>query len=331
MAMNFTDTFSYPSQLLCPAFLDFFNWVTLPTWVKALKWIDLGALGVVLVFVILVMLLRTFFPKVGAIAWVTAKEAVQQPLFLILTLLGLFALFIFLFLPYNTLGEDIVLVITQGLTLIKLIAVFLAIWTASTSIADEIDGKTALMILAKPVGRRSFIVGKYFGVIISVTVIFLILAIFFTNTVSYKLVYDARESSKEIPTDIECFWTIISILPGLVLAYLETMILAAIAVMISTRLSLLPNLTISFSIYILGHLVPQIVQSSVGQLPMVEFIGNVSCAILPALDYFSMETAIAMKKDLSWGYVMWATLYAFVYYILSLVLSLLFFETRDLA
>lgn len=300
-------------------------------WIKALKWIDLGALGFVVAFALFVLLLRAFFPKVGAIAWVTAKEAIQQPLFLILMVLGLFALFIFLFLPYNTLGEDIVLVITQGLTLVKLISVFLAIWTASTTISEEIEGKTALMVLAKPVGRRSFIIGKYIGVMIAVSIIFLVLGIFFTNTVSYKVVYDAREASKEIPAAWECLQRIIDILPGLALAYLETMVLAAIAVAISTRLSLLPNLTISFSIYILGHLVPQIVQSSVGQLPMVVFIGDLSCAILPVLDHFSMESAIAMNESLPWSYVGFATLYASVYCILSLLVSLLLFEERDLA
>lgn len=303
----------------------------LPPWVKALKWIDLGALGVVAVFIAIVMLIRFAFPKVGAIAWVTTKEAVQQPLFMILMFVGLFALFIFLFLPYNTLGEDIVLVITQGLTLVKLIAVFLAIWTASNTIADEIEGKTALMILAKPVGRRSFIIGKYLGVMIAVSIIFLVLGIFFLNTVSYKVVYDAREASKDVPTAIECFMRIYGILPGLALEYFETMVLAAIAVAISTRLSLLPNLTISFAIYILGHLVPQIVQSSVGQFDVVRFIGNLSSAVLPVLDHFSMESAIAMNQNLPWNYVGVAFVYAMLYCLMSLLLSLLLFESRDLA
>jgi len=312
------------------AFLDSI-WNSAPPWIKALQWIDLGALGVVVAFCVLVLLFRAIFPKVGAIAWVTTKEAIQQPLFLILTILGLFALFIFLFLPYNTLGEDIVMVITQGLTLIKLMAVFLAIWTASTSIADEIEGKTALMILAKPVGRRSFVIGKFLGVMIAVTILFLILGIFFANTISYKLVYDARESAKEIPSALECLGKIVEILPGLVLAYLETMILAAVAVAISTRLTLLPNLTISLSIYILGHLVPQIVQSSVGQLPMVAFVGELSSAVLPVLDHFSMETAVAMKRTLPWAYVLWAALYAAIYCLVALLVSLLLFEERDLA
>ena len=307
------------------------SWSQLPSWIRALQWIDLGALGVVVAFAVIVFLIRLLMPKIGAIAWVTAKESVQQPLFIILILLGLAALFIFLFLPYNTMGEDIVLVVTQGLTVVKLLAIFLAIWTASTTIADEIEGKTALMVLAKPVGRRSFIIGKFLGVMIAVSVMFLILGIFFTNTVSFKIVYDAREASKDVPDAIECFNYIVDILPGLVLAYLETMIMAAVTVAISTRLSLLPNLTISFTVYILGHLIPEIVQSSANQLPMVTFIGDCASAFLPVLYHFSMESPIAMKMYLPWSYVFWAGIYALLYCLMALLLSLLLFEDRDLA
>lgn len=311
--------------------MNLFAALTIPSWIKGLYYIDLGAIGAFVLFGIIVYLIRNFLPKIGAVAWVTAKEALFQPLFLILTLLGLFALFIFLLIPYNTLGEDIKLVITQGLTVVMLISAFLAVWTASTTISDEIEGKTALMALSKPLSRRGFIIGKYIGVMIAVTLIFLILGTFFLNTVSYKVVYDARESSKDIPTAIECAQAVYDILPLLVLSYLETIVLAAIAIAISTRLPLLPNLTITLAIYLLGNLIPEIVQSSVGQLPMVGFVAELLSAVLPCLGHFNMETAIAMGITLPWTYVLWAILYAGLYCLAALIVSLLLFEDRDVA
>lgn len=304
----------------------------LPNWMKALTWIDSSALGVFVVFILLVYLLRMLFSKVGAIAWVTAKETLLQPLFLILVLAGCFGLFIFLFLPYHTLGEDIKIVISQGLTLVKLFAVFLAIWSASTSIADEIEGKTALMILAKPIGRPQFVIGKYFGLMIAVTTMFLILGLFFVNTIGYKLVYDAREAAKDIPTAIECYQYIINILPGLALAYFETIVLTAISVAISTRLSLLPNLTICLTIYALGHLVPMIVVSkAVSDMALVGFAANLVCAFIPVLDHFNMETAVAMNRSVPLDYLGVAGLYSLIFAGVAMVLSLLLFEDRDLA
>ncbi len=304
----------------------------LPNWMKALTWIDSSAIGVFVAFALLVVLFRMIFPKVGAIAWVTAKETLLQPLFLILVLAGCFGLFIFLFLPYHTLGEDIKIVVSQGLTLVKLFAVFLAIWSASTSIADEIEGKTALMILAKPVGRPQFVLGKYFGLMIAVTTIFLILGLFFVNTIGYKLVYDAREAAKDIPTAVECYQYIINILPGLALAYFETIVLTAISVAISTRLSLLPNLTICLTIYALGHLVPMIVVSkAVSEMALVGFAANLVCAFIPVLDHFNMETAVAMNRAVPLDYLGIAGLYSFIFALVAMVLSLLLFEDRDLA
>jgi len=304
--------------------------IVIPTWIQGLQYIVLGAAMAFLLFGIAVLLIRHYLPKIGAVAWITAKEALYQPLFVILTLVGLFALFIFLLIPYNTLGEDIKLVITQGLTVVKLFSVFLAVWTASSTIADELDGKTALMALAKPISRTKFILGKYTGVIIAVTLLFLILGTFFLCSVSYKVVYDARESSRDVPTAIECAEAVYNILPGLALAYLETLILAAIAIAISTRLPLLPNLTLVLIIYLLGNIAPIIVQASEGQNDIVVFVANLASVILPCLDHFNMETAVAMELAVPWGYVGLAFLYAMLYCGAMLVISLFLFEERDL-
>lgn len=304
----------------------------LPNWLRASAKIDYAAVGVLVGFILFLFLFRRFFPKVGAIAWVTAKETLLQPLFLILALAGIFGLFIFLFLSYHTLGEDIKIVVSQGLTLIKLLAVFLAVWTASTSISDEIEGKTALMILAKPVGRTQFVLGKYCGVMIAVSFLFLILGTFFVNSVGYKLVYEARELGKEIPTQAECYTYIIGILPGLLLSFFETIVLAAISVAISTRLSLLPNLTICLTIYALGHIVPLIVASNAAaSMPLVAFFANLVCAFLPVLDHFNLETAVAMDKTVPMNYVATSGLYSLLFALVALVLSLALFEDRDLA
>lgn len=305
--------------------------IVIPSWVEGLKYIDLGVVIVFLLFGGAVFLIRNSLPKIGAVAWVTAKEVLFQPLFVILALVGIFALFIFLLIPYNTLGEDIKLVITQGLIIVKLFSAFLAVWAASSTIAEELDGKTALMALAKPLGRVKFIIGKYAGVMIAVTLLFLILGAFFLNTVSYKVVYDARESSKDIPTAVECAEAVYKIVPQLGLAYMETVILAAIAIAISTRLPLLPNLTLVLIIYLLGNIAPSIVQASQDQNAIVVFVANIVSVILPCLDHFNMETAVAMGLPVPGLYVAWAFLYALLYCGAMLIVSLLLFEERDLA
>ncbi|MDR1478001.1 MAG: hypothetical protein LBJ00_03580 [Planctomycetaceae bacterium] len=305
--------------------------INVPAWVEGLKYIDLGILAVFLLFGASVFLFRDFVPRIGAVSWVTAKEALFQPLFIVLVLVGLFALFIFLLIPYNTLGEDIKLVKTQGLTIVTLIAAFFGVWSASSTVTDEIDGKTALMTLAKPISRLDFICGKYAGVMIAVTMLFLILGSFFLNTVSYKLVHDAREAAADVPSSIECAIAVYNVLPALALAYLQMIVLTAIAIAISTRLPILPNLTITLVIYLVGNLIPEIVQSSVGQIAMVAFVADIASAIVPSLGHFNSDTPIVMDVALSWGYVGLSIVYAGLYCFLALLVSLLLFEDRDLA
>ena len=114
---------------------------------------------------------------------------------------------------------------------------------------------------------------------------------------SYKVVYDSREVAKTEPTWQLCYLEMIAHVPGLVLAFLETVVLAAISVAISTRLPMLANLIVCASIYVLGHLVPMLVNSSVGKFEIVRFVGQFIATVLPVLDHFNIQAAVAAGAD----------------------------------
>src|SRR5690606_15726237 len=98
------------------------------------------------------------------IALATSKSEMAQPLYVVLLAIGAVAMVLFMIVPFNTLGEDIKLLKDSGMTLIMVLGLIQAVWSAGTSVADEIEGKTALTVLSKPVSRRSFLVGKYAGI-----------------------------------------------------------------------------------------------------------------------------------------------------------------------
>ena len=263
------------------------------TWLNPLWMVALGAAVAVGVLVGVFQLLRLIVPKIAAIAWATTKEAVSQPVFYTVLLIGVFALVLFPFIPYNTFGEDVKVVKDEGLTLIMVLSIALALWTASVSIAEEIEGRTALTLLSKPIGRRSFILGKFLGIVGPVAILFIIVGALFLATISYKVVYDARESAQPPPTQQDCQRAMVQVVPGLALAFMEAVVLTSICVAISTRLPMLPNLIICLSIYALGHLVPMLVNSTVGQFEIVVFVAGVFATILPVLEHFNIYAAIA--------------------------------------
>ena len=139
-------------------------------------------------------------PRLSAVALSTYKSEVAQPLFAILLGLGMTLLFIFLIVPYHTLGEDIKMLKDNGLTLIMVLAMVQAVWAAGTSVSEEVEGRTALTVLSKPITRRAFIGGKFLGIIWTVLLLFVVLGLWFLLMVAYKPIYDSRENSEAQPT-----------------------------------------------------------------------------------------------------------------------------------
>lgn len=288
------------------------------------------ALAVVAGFAVY-LAVRGLLPKVAAIASTTAREAALQPLYLILMLLGLAALWLFIYLPYNTFGEDIKLLKESGVTLVMLLAIFASLWTAGASIADEIEGHTAITLLSKPIRRWEFVVGKFVGTLAPAVLMFLLLGFVLLVTVSFKVVYDARETGNPEPLWQVCYYEMVSVLPGLVLALFETVVFTAIGVALSTRLPLIPNLVICLSIYALGHLTPLIVQSSIGQFEIVRFVGQLIATILPVLDHFKVPAGFERSAAVPLDYLLMAGLYCGLYSAVALLLGLFLFDDRDLA
>jgi ABC-type transport system involved in multi-copper enzyme maturation permease subunit len=219
----------------------------------------------------------------------------------------------------------------SGLMTIMVLAFLVAVWTASVSVADEIDGRTALTLLSKPISRREFVIGKFLGIIWANLLMFIILGAWMMVMVSYKVVYDARETANPEPAWQLCATEMLGTIPGLVLAFMETVVLTAISVAISTRLSILPNLVICGAIYALGHLGPLIVQSSFGQNEFVAFFGQLIALILPVLDHFNIQAAVAGGVPVPPAYLAWAGLYCVLYSAVAMLLALILFEDRDLA
>lgn len=290
-----------------------------------------GALAVVAAAAALYQLLRLVLPKLAAIALATGKEACLQPVFFVILIVGATALLIFPYIPYNTFGEDLKMLKDSGLNLILVLSIIMALWTASTSVADEIEGRTALTLLSKPITRRQFVLGKFLGIIGPVGIMFIVLGAVFLVTVSFKTVYEAKENALPTPTGGQCLFEIQQVVPGLVLAFLETVVMTAISVAISTRLPMLANLTICGAIYVLGHLVPALVSSVAGRFEIVAFVGRLIGILLPVLDHFNVQAAVATGTKVPAAYVGWALLYCTLYSTAAIFVALIMFEDRDLA
>lgn len=279
------------------------------------------------------LLQRTAMPKMTAVTLATAKTDFAQTVYLLVMAVGVFLLLLFIIVPMNTFGHDIKGMKTAGFALIPFLGLFVAIWSASTSLSEEIDGKTALTVLSKPVSRLDFILGKFTGIAWSTLFMCTVLGLVLLLGVSYKPVYDEREGADLQLTWQLCFGEMVQTIPGLVLVYLQVVVMTAISVAISTRLPFIPNLLICFTIWALGHLTPQLVQSQVvaEQMAPIVFFSQLIATVFPVLDHFDVQASVAGNRIVPLAYLGWCFVYATIYSTIAMLFALTLFEDRDLA
>ena len=98
-------------------------------------------------------------------------ELIRQPIFLLL-MTGSVLFEIFLAVPYYfAFGDEPKLIENSALAVMLLSGLFGAVLSASSSLAREIRSGTALAVLSKPVGRAQFLLAKFAGLAVALTVL----------------------------------------------------------------------------------------------------------------------------------------------------------------
>jgi ABC-type transport system involved in multi-copper enzyme maturation permease subunit len=313
-------------------------------------------------FVLVFFVALTLWPKGGAVALSAFRESLRQPMFWLLFFIAQFLMWLMPLLPYFTLGEDLKMVKELGYDLIMLFAVIFAVIAASASISEEIEGRTAVTLMSKPVSRRQFLLGKFLGIFMGAGVMMTLLGwslvwmFLFKENLDPPIgqqnqvadpVWVTRFVRDYVPSgDAATFvrgvglWfdDAAAVAPGLVIVSGQVMILLAIAVALATRLPMVVNIPVCLVFYFLGHLTPILIAVSRGRggaFRLVEFMAQVFDTVLPGLEHFSLGAVIVRDAPLPAGqfalYTGEVTLYALLYTAIALLFGLILFEDRDLA
>ncbi len=104
------------------------------------------------------------FEQILAIIRNTFFESVRQPILLVLMVVATFALVFSNSLSGYTMEDDNKMMIGLGLSSVFLLGAIAAAFIATNVLNREIENKTALTVISKPVGRPVFVLGKFLGV-----------------------------------------------------------------------------------------------------------------------------------------------------------------------
>ncbi|HVK16783.1 MAG TPA: ABC transporter permease subunit [Fimbriiglobus sp.] len=289
-------------------------------------------------FLLAPALLAWALPKTGAVAMAAYREGWRQPMFWLVIVFGVLLTWVAVVLPYFTFGDDYKMMKQIGFDVVMLAAVLFGVLAASISISEEIEGRSAITVMSKPVSRRQFLLGKFLGILMACGGMSMILALNLNAALLVMPEFDkinedrafdpmpmqAKESfvpafQKAVVVEGPArtlaegagmwFGEVFAHTFGIALGFGQVMILVAIATALATRLPFVVNLVICLVVYFLGHLAPVVVRvtdevqrRAAGQenvaLGLVQFFGNLFDTLLPALEFFNMGPAIIRETPL---------------------------------
>ena len=133
------------------------------------------------------------FEQIITIARNTFTESIRQPIFVVLVLLGALALVLNTMLAAYTMDNDNKLLVDMGLSTVFFVGLLLAAFTATGVLASEIEQRTVLTVVSKPVARPTFVMGKYLGVAGAIAIAFYTLSIIFLFTRRHGVMQTASD------------------------------------------------------------------------------------------------------------------------------------------
>src|SRR5262245_58648018 len=155
-----------------------------------------------------------------AIARNAFREAVRDRVLYNLVLFVMLLIAGAIFLGELSAGQDAKIIVDLGLSAMLLFGVFIAIFVGVGLVYKEIERRTLYAILAKPIGRGQFLLGKYLGLCLTLLVNVLVMGL----GVTLALIY-VRRGWDSLAARI---W------PAILLIYVELMIVTGVALLFST-------------------------------------------------------------------------------------------------
>ena len=251
--------------------------------------------------------------KIGTIARNTFREAKRDR---VLYLLFFFAAVCIIFSRARavlTVGDRVKIIKDVGLASISLFGMLMAILMGTGLVYKEIDKKTIFTLLAKPIHRAQFILGKYLGLVLTLFVMTVLMAAIFLA------VLFLHTSRVEWP-----------MLTAILFIFLELLVITAVAVLFSTFSTPILSSIFSLSFALIGHLswgletLIRKIRPGTGRT-----LARVLYTFLPDLENFNFKTEVVHNLPIPPRIFLYATAYGLFYTAFVLGLAIWAFRKRD--
>ena len=243
----------------------------------------------------------------------TFRETIRDKILYNLVLFAVLLIGASVLLGTLTIGEQARIVNDLGLAAINLVAVIIAVFVGIGLVTKEIERRTVYTILARPITRVQFVLGKYMGlgliVVVNVTIMFgmFLGTIWLTGNAIHVSLFQAVE-----------------------LILVETLLVMAIALFFSTFSSSTLSAIITLGLFVIGHLTSDL--KGIAEKSQSQFTEAALTAlyyVCPNLEMLNIKGQAASGLLVEAGYQATATAYGLLYAGLLLTGACLIFQRRD--
>lgn len=255
------------------------------------------------------------------IARSTISEALRKKILNAFLLVGVAMIVLTFAFQQFSARQELTLVKGMGLGIISLAGIFITIILSINLIPTEIERRTIYTILAKPVRRYEFLLGKYFGAIGTIAINIGLMGIAFVIAVAIKQIGYENATNP------------LAMLKGVLMTYMQLLLLSSLAIFFSCFLSPLVNFFLTGSLFIIGNLssfTQDLAKNS--QNPLVKGFFTLVHYLVPNFGNFQFTNPL-LQPDVqvkSEGlFLMQNVVYALVYAAVLLILSVLVFDRRE--
>ncbi|MFH1312813.1 MAG: ABC transporter permease subunit [Candidatus Eisenbacteria bacterium] len=257
--------------------------------------------------------MSTVIPKIVALASNTFREGVRDRLFVAVVIFGAAILASSFIIAPLSLGEQERITQDMGLAAISVLSFLIAVLIGTGIVYKEIERRTIYTVIAKPVSRWQFIIGKFAGLTATVSLLMAMMTVLLV-VVSWVAAGSFHPH----------------ILTAVFLTWMELLLLTALSVMMSTLSSPILGAIFTLLLYLIGHTSADLKQlaSRFGSGSVKVVVGAIYYT-LPNLEYLNVRSKVIHDVPIDFHYVAFASSYALLYTMAFLIIAVLVFERRE--
>jgi len=212
-----------------------------------------------------------------------------------------------------------------ALASISIFGIMLSIFLSVGLVYKEIERKTVYNIFSKPLYRYQFIVGKYLGIALTLLII-----TFLMFLISLLLVSYFELSNKEFVKFYYGGHYFKEFILAVYFQYLEFLIIIGIALVLSSFTTPIISVLLSFLAFAIGRTSSDIRHfAEEVDSPVVTVISEILYRVIPNLEKLNYRSEAVYGGNITNMLILNTTIYAVLYVLILLFLSVVIFERRE--